>query len=286
MLVTLEEICKIGKERGIGIAAVNTPCFEILRAAIDAAEENDVPVIIAHAQLHDEVIKIEDIGPAMIAAAQHAKVPVCVHLDHGESYTFCKKAIDMGFTSVMIDASAYSFEENIALTKKVVDYAHSHGVSVEAELGQLPNRESGGSETESGGFDTSRYTNPKLVPEFVEKTKVDALAIAFGTAHGIYKTAPVLELGVVKATAELTNVPLVMHGGSGLQEVDYQNAIKAGITKINTYTYVSYAAYEAVKEYCGKTEATFFHDAAVVAYKRAKQRIFHIMDTLAFKTKY
>ena len=184
MLVNLNEILKIGQERGIAVGAVNTPNLETLSAVISAAEELDVPVIVSHAQIHEFINTIDVIGPIMLMLAKNAKVPVCVHLDHGETVEFCKKAIDLGFSSVMIDASTMAYEDNIRVTKEVVEYAHAHGASVEAELGQLPNREDGG---DSANDPTKLYTDPNLVPDFVNRTGVDALAIAFGTAHGIYK---------------------------------------------------------------------------------------------------
>ncbi|MBO4541377.1 MAG: class II fructose-bisphosphate aldolase, partial [Bacilli bacterium] len=144
MLINLNEVYRIAKGRHMAIPAINTPNLESIIAAIQVAEELDIPLILAHAQLHESVLPIEIIGPIMLDMAKKAKVPVVVHLDHGESYEFCVKAIDMGFTSVMIDASTLPYEENISASRKVVEYAHPRNVTVEAELGMLPNRESGG----------------------------------------------------------------------------------------------------------------------------------------------
>lgn len=137
MLVTLKEICEIADKRGIGIGAFNVPNLESLTAALEAAEELNAPVILSHAEAHDELIPIEIIGPIMIKMAKKASVPVCVHLDHGVSFEECMKALHIGFTSVMIDASAYDYEENIKQTAKVVEIAHAMGASVEAELGHI-----------------------------------------------------------------------------------------------------------------------------------------------------
>lgn len=280
MLANLNEVLKIGRERNIAIGAINTPNLETLSAVISVAEELDIPVIVSHAQIHEFINTIDVIGPIMLELAKRAKVPVCVHLDHGESYDFCKKAIDLGFTSVMIDASTLPYEENIVVTKKVVDYAHDHGVTVEAELGQLPNREDGG---ESTVDQTSLYTNPKLVPDFVARTGVDALAIAFGTAHGIYKVKPILNIDIIRQVREVSDINLVMHGGSGLTNEDYQNAIQAGINKINYYTYMNYEGYAACKEIIEKQPAGFYHDLTVAARKAQENKIREILNVFIGK---
>lgn len=280
MLVNLNEVLKIGKEKGIGIGAINTPNLETIIAAIEVAEELNVPLILSHAQLHEEVIPIEIIGPIMLDMAKKARIPVCVHLDHGESFDFCKKAIEIGFTSVMIDASSLPYDENVAVTKKVVDYAHARNVSVEAELGMLPNREAG-----VGNDDVamSRYTEPTLVPKFVNATGVDALAIAFGTAHGIYKVKPILNVNIIEDVRKLSDVYLVMHGGSGLTHDDYRNVIKAGINKINYYTYMSYDGFAAAKKLAEEQGTGFFHDMCIVATKAEKDKLREILSIFSDK---
>lgn len=280
MLVNLNEVLKISEEKHIGIGAINTPNLETLIAAIEVAEELNVPLIVAHAPLHDSVMPLDTIGPVMLMFAKKAKVPVCVHLDHGGDFDVCKKAIDMGFTSVMIDASTSPYNENVAVTKKVVEYAHAHQATVEAELGQLPNREAGVGNDEVA---VSRYTDPELVPDFVEKTNVDALAIAFGTAHGIYKVKPVLNIDVVRNVRKMSNIHLVMHGGSGLTHEDYKEAIAAGINKINYYTYMSYEGYAAAKALAEKEPTGFFHDMCYVATEAEKKKLREILSVFANK---
>jgi len=277
MLVNLKEVVAYGRKTGSAVGAINTPNLETMLAAIEAAEELHVPLIIAHAQLHESLISIDIIGPIMLDMARKAKIPVCVHLDHGETCEMCQRAIDLGFTSVMIDASKLSYEENIIMTKKVVDYAHLHNVSVEAELGQLPNRESGG----AGDNSASLYTNPASVPDFVSRTGVDALAIAFGTAHGIYKVKPVLNIDIIREIRKLSDIPLVMHGGSGLMHKEYREAIDAGIDKINYYTYMSYDGFAAAKEFTEKQGAGFFHDVCVVATQAEKKNLKEILAVFA-----
>lgn len=264
MLCGLKEIIDEGKKRGIAIGAFNTPNLECLLAVLDAAEKLNVPVIVAHAQLHEDVAPLDKIGRVMVSLAKASKVKVCVHLDHCEDFDYCKQAIALGFTSVMIDYSTKSYQENVAGTRTVTDYAHAHGVDVEAELGRLPNREGGG---EGGIKAEDMYTDPKLVPDFLRSTGVDALAIAFGTAHGIYKVKPVLNTNVIQEVRKVTDIPLVMHGGSGISHEEYREVIRCGINKINYYTYMSYAGYAAAKTYSEKQPAGFFHDMAYNAQK-------------------
>ena len=271
MLCSLKEVIEIGKKKNIAIGAFNCPNSEALFAIIEAAEQLDVPVIISHAQLHENVAPLDLIGPIMVAAAKASKAKICVHLDHGEDYDYCKRAIELGFSSVMIDCSTKSYEENIAQTRKVVDFAHAHGVDVEAELGAMPNRESGGKISEKEKNDI--YTKVELVPDFVNRTKIDALAIAFGTAHGIYKVKPVLNFDIISNVRKVSDIPLVMHGGSGISDDQYREVIRRGINKINYYTYMAYDGYDAAKSFIKEHESAPYHELAFVAKERMKQNI-------------
>lgn len=268
MLVGLKEVTAEAKKRGIAVGNFNTPNLECLIAVLDAAEELDVPIIIAHAQCHEDVAPLDKIGPVMVELAKRSKVKVCVHLDHGEDFEYCKRAIALGFTSIMIDFSTLPYEENLKGTAEVVEYAHAHGVDVEAELGSMPAREGGGEVTVSK---ESLYTNPELVVDFVSKTNVDALAIAFGTAHGIYKEKPVLNMDIITAVTKKTDLPLVMHGGSGISHDEYREVIKRGIRKINYYSYMSYDGYAAAKKTVEGKEADFFHNLALNAQMAMKE---------------
>lgn len=174
MLASLREVIEISKKKKAAVGAFNTPNLECLLAVLDAAESLNVPVICSHAQLHESVAPLDKIGPVMLELAKRSKVPVCVHLDHGEDFEYCKRAVDLGFTSVMIDYSARPYEENVKGTREAVDYAHAHGADVEAELGRLPNREGGGEAGQEKPEDL--YTDPELVPDYLRKTGVDALA--------------------------------------------------------------------------------------------------------------
>lgn len=268
MIASLKEVIAISRKNGRAVGSFNTPNLECLLAVLGAAEKLNVPVIIAHAQCHESVSPIQKIGPVMVELAKRASVPVCVHLDHGENFDYCKQAIALGFTSVMIDYSTLSYEDNVKGTAEVVAYAHAHGVDVEAELGALPQREGGG---ESAADPTALYTKPELVPDFLARTGVDALAIAFGTAHGIYKTTPVLNLDIIDEVRKKTDIPLVMHGGSGISHQVYRDVIRRGINKINYYTYMSYAGYAAAKELTQTNPTGFFHDMALTAQKAMEE---------------
>ena len=262
MLVNLVEILKMAEERKCAVGAFNTPNLECLNAVISAAERLNVPVIIAHAELHEPVSPLAVIGPVMVEAAKKAKVPVCVHLDHCETLSYMREALEIGFTGVMYDGSLLPYEENLANTKKAVAMAKEYNCGVEAELGSLASRE-GGENAGSGPV----YTDPDQAAVFCGETGIDALAPSFGTAHGIYKAKPVLDLERVKVIAEKTGLPLVMHGGSGVSPEDYRTGIRNGLRKINYYSYMSRAGVNAVKEMLGKEDVTFFHDLALAAQK-------------------
>ena len=261
MLVTLNEILAIAKEKNCAVGAFNTPNLECVTAVLNAAEKLNVPVILSHAELHESVAPLAVIGPVMVQAAKLAKVPVCVHLDHCETLSYMEQALKLGFTGVMYDGSVLPYEENVANTRLAVAMAKEYGANVEAEIGQLASRE-GGLDANAGG---PVYTDPDLAVKFCAETGIDALAPSFGTAHGIYKSKPVLDLDRVKVIAEKTGLPLVMHGGSGVSDDDYRTAIRNGICKINYYSYMSKAGVTAVKQLLEAQDVTFFHDLALAA---------------------
>lgn len=267
MLVTLKEILKIAQARKCAIGSFNTPNMTSIKAVISAAEELNEPVIIMHAQVHEEMglCKMDEIAPVMLFFADKAKVPVCVHLDHGEDLDYVKKGLDLGFTSVMYDGSAQEDGINLANTSITVELAARYGASVEAEIGSMGARESG-----AGGSDESIYTDPDSAKIFVEQTGIDALACAFGTAHGVYLSEPKLDFDRLEKIQKLVGVPLVMHGGSGVSPEDYKKVIELGIRKINYYTYMAKAGGQAVSALRDKT---FFHDIEVEAIKAMKDDV-------------
>ncbi len=272
MLVNLKEILKIAEEDKSAIGMFNATGFDSLQAVVAAAEELNQPVIIAHAEVHNVYNDISMVGPAMVAVAQNAKVPVCVHLDHGTSLDMVYKALRLGFTSVMMDASAMPYEENLRLTKMITQAAHSMNVSVEAELGRLVTGEAGSGESLNAKAEDF-YTRPEEAEAFVKETGIDALAIAFGTAHGFYSAEPKLDFNVVKNCAKATGLPLVMHGGSGVSEEGFKQAIANGIRKINYYSYMSKAGYMAAKATIESGKTNYLHDVEYAAMQAMKEDV-------------
>lgn len=276
MLVTLKEIEKIAEARKIAIGAFNGTNSTYIRGVLGAAEELNEPVILMHAQIHEEMglCKMDEMAPIMLFMADKAKVPVCVHLDHGTSLDYIKKGLDLGFTSVMYDGSELSTELNFANTSVTVEMAARYGASVEAEIGSMGARESG----EAGISDESIYTDPAMAKRFVEETGLDALACAFGTAHGVYLKQPKLDFDRLSKIKSLVNVPLVMHGGSGVSHEDYRKVIELGIRKINYYTYMAKAAANAVN---AMSDRTYYHDIEVEAVKAVKADVMDAMRVFA-----
>lgn len=275
MLVTLKEILKIAEEKKVAIGAFNATSLTNIKAVMNAAEELQMPVIIMHAQVHEEMglCVMEEVIPMMLYFANKVSVPVCVHLDHGTDLEYIKRGLELGFTSVMYDGSTLDTEENIANTKIAVEMAKKYGASVEAEIGSMGARESGG----EGG--ASIYTDPDMAVRFVKETGIDALACAFGTAHGFYKDAPKLDFERLSKIYSMIDVPIVMHGGSGVSEEDYREVIKRGVRKINYYTYMAKAGAAAVsnKEYAQ------FHDVLLDAEKAMREDVKKAMTVFAMK---
>jgi fructose-bisphosphate aldolase class II len=277
LLITLKEILQIAEERKIAVGAFNAPNFESLQAILQAAEELELSVILQFAQCHEIYNRLEDMGPLMVEYAKRASVPVCVHLDHGETLDYLQKALDLGFTGIMYDGSTLSYRENMENTRKAVAMAAQTGASVEAELGCMGKRESGDGETGEEEDRTKIYTDPMQAAFFVDETGIDALACSFGTTHGIYLTQPKLDFSIVRNTRRDTGgIPIVMHGGSGVSREDFREAIRAGVRKINYYTYMDKAAGAAVADYVkslAEGHPSFFADAAVLATKAMKENV-------------
>lgn len=288
MLATLNDVLKIAEEKKIAIGSFNTPNLETLRAVIAAAEKEQLPVIIMFAECHESWTPVDVIGPIMVQFAKRATVPVCVHLDHGETLPYVQKCVDLGFTSVMYDGSTLPYEENVKNTRAAVAMAKKTGASVEAELGSMGRRESGAGDHTGDEDETKIYTDPQLAKQFVDDTGIDALACSFGTTHGIYLKEPKLDFDVVRNVRKLThNMPVVMHGGSGVSREDYHNAVKAGVRKINYFTYLDKSGGTAAVEYA-KTlkpdEPAFFSSVAAAAREamtenaRSAIRMFALRD--------
>lgn len=285
MLVTLNEVMKIAEEKGIAIGSFNTPNLESLQAIIEAAEELNLPVIIQFAQCHEPWIPLTLIGPIMVDAAKKATVPVCVHLDHGETLEYLETALEIGFTGIMYDGSVLSYEENLENTKKAVAMAKKYGASVEAELGSMGKRESGTDGNSGECDDTKIYTNPKQAEGFIKETGIDALACSFGTTHGIYLTKPKLDFDVVKNVRAVSdNIPVVMHGGSGVSKDDFKKAIEAGVRKVNYFTYMDKSGGNAAELYIKGLkdgEPVFFSSIVEAAREAMKENVKDAMKMFA-----
>lgn len=285
MLVTLKEILEIAEEKKIAVGAFNTPNLESLLAILEAAEELQLPVIIQMAQCHEDLIPISVIGPIMVEHAKKAAVPVCVHLDHGETLEYMQKALALGFTGVMFDGSTLPYEENVANVKKAVEMAAKTGASVEAELGSMGRRESGAGDGSGADDDTKIYTDPVLAKKFVAETGIDALACSFGTTHGIYLTEPRLDFGVVENVRKETDgIPVVMHGGSGVSSEDFHRSVAAGVRKINYFTYMDKAGGAGVLDYISGVKEgmpVFFTEAVKKATAAMKENVKEAMKVFA-----
>lgn len=280
MLVNMNTVLKYAEERQCCIGAFDTPNLEILMAVIRAAQKRGEPVIIQHAQLHEDAMEIRIIGPAMVRMAREASVPVCVMLDHGEDLDYVKKALDIGFSAVMYDGSSLAYEENVRMTKEVAAMAGKYDANVEAEIGIVTGHE--GREfciSESG----DAYTDPELAARYVRETGIDALAASVGTVHGFYATKPRLDFDRIIKIKELTQIPLVMHGGSGISKEDTQKAIRCGIRKINYFSYMSNAGVRAVKELLNEKEVKYFHDLANAAVGAMEEDVLNAMAMFALE---
>lgn len=243
-IVDLNEVLQPAQRNCYAVGAFNLVDLSTLYSVLEAAESLHSPVILNVAEVHLKYCSLEDLALIARRRAAMSPVPVVLHLDHGTSFAMVEKAIENGFSSVMIDASSKELAENIDLTKAVVSKAHALGVTVEAELGQVCGGEGNiyGSEA-----DRSRFTVPGEAAEFVALTGVDALAVAIGSVHGQYRGEPRLELELLAEIARLVPVPLVLHGGSGIPDGLIVQAIERGIAKINVFTEMGLAALMRIK---------------------------------------
>ncbi|WP_069308594.1 class IIb fructose-bisphosphate aldolase FdaB [Staphylococcus aureus] len=244
-LVSMKEMLIDAKENGYAVGQYNINNLEFTQAILEASQEENAPVILGVSEGAARYMSGFYTIVKMVEGLMHdlnITIPVAIHLDHGSSFEKCKEAIDAGFTSVMIDASHSPFEENVATTKKVVEYAHEKGVSVEAELGTV------GGQEDDVVADGIIYADPKESQELVEKTGIDALAPALGSVHGPYKGEPKLGFKEMEEIGLSTGLPLVLHGGTGIPTKDIQKAIPFGTAKINVNTENQIASAKAVRD--------------------------------------
>ena len=242
MLVNLDYVLKKAQTEHYGVGLFNTTDSDMLEAVIAAAEEMNSPVIIGTAEVLLPYGELKLIAPSVLAAAKRAKVPVVMHYDHGLTFDRCMEALRLGFSSVMFDGSTGSYEENIAATREIVKIAHSFGATVEGEIGHV-----GQADTEDNLL-ADMYTTPEEAESYVKATGVDALAVAIGTAHGVYKTKPQLNLERLREIRARIDTPLVLHGGSGLSDDDFRNTVRDGIAKVNIFTDLCLAGERATKK--------------------------------------
>lgn len=253
-LVKMKDLLRRAEEKNIGCGAFSVGNMEMVRGAIRAAEELDTPIILQIAEVRLKNSPLHLMGSMMVQAAKEAKVDVAVHLDHGLTFETVDKALELGFTSVMLDASTLPFEENIARVKAVVEKARKYGATVEAELGLV-----GGSE--DGSCDHGiRCTDPDDAVVYARETGIDALAVAIGNAHGNYPVAPTLAFDVLEKIHEKVDIPLVLHGGSGITDKDFQRAISLGIRKVNIATASFNSLTAHVEKYMESTDKHNFFD--------------------------
>ena len=238
MLVNMKEILYDAKKKGYGVPAANAWNESTIKAVIAAAEEKHSPVILA---LYPEMADILAFGEVAVPLAARAAVPVVVHLDHGQQFVDAVKAVRAGFTSLMVDRSMASFEQNVFEVREIVKFAHSLDISVEAELGHV------GKGTEYAETKNIGLTDTEEAKKFVQATDVDCLAVAVGTSHGQYAGTPELHFDLLKQLNEIVPVPLVLHGCSGTGDANLQKAIKLGIRKLNLYTDLDQAGLAAAK---------------------------------------
>ncbi|WP_123053302.1 ketose-bisphosphate aldolase [Clostridium sp. JN-1] len=288
MLINMKEMLSAAEEHKFAVPAFNAGSGQLLTAVMESAEEKQAPFIMA---IHpDELSFLRDsFISQVIYECNHSKLPIVLHLDHGASYEQVIHAIQLGFTSVMIDSSKLPFEENVKVAQKVVEAAHAVGVSVEAELGTIGDT---GNNIE-GGVTKVIYTDPKKAKEFVERTNVDSLAVAIGTAHGIYPKdlKPELKMDILQEIKKVVNVPLVLHGGSSNPDEEIAKSVKLGIRKINISSDIKIAFAERLKELIEESDISEIREPNVMfpeCIKACRKVVDHKIDLFndANKVKY
>lgn len=283
MLANLNDVLIPARKNKYAVGLFNAVNLEMARGIIAAAEETGSPVIMGTAEVLLPYGPLEDLSYFLIPMAKRAKVPVVIHYDHGLTYEKCVEALKLGFTSIMYDCSTDSYEENIKKVKEMADIAHSYGATIEGELGHVGDNPDSAEENPSyEGKETDPsvyYTQPKQAKDYVLRTGVDALAIAVGNAHGAYKLPPKLDFGRIDTIANTIPTPLVLHGGSGLSDSDFNRAIEIGISKVNIFTDINVAAVKAIVDNCkntgkGMTEMIPYEIEAVRAETIKKMELF------------
>lgn len=272
-LVTLNDILPKAQKEHYAVGAFNYADMSTARGIIKAAEEENSPVVLQIAESHFPYLPLREGGKLALDLAKNTKVPVVVHLDHGTDIKTAMQALKMGFSSVMLDFSTKPLEENIKGTKMVVEVAHDLGASVEGEIGVMTRDEGNGDPNYDKLADN--YTTVDMAKKFYEETGVDAMAVSYGTVHGIYREKPNLNFERLHKIAQAVPVPLVVHGGSGLKDDEYRKSVENGITKINYYSVMSFNVTNGLRDYLDdqKGKQTFLYDADMKVMDLVKEDI-------------
>ncbi|RPI28962.1 MAG: ketose-bisphosphate aldolase [Acidobacteria bacterium] len=272
-LVTLTDVLRDAAKARYAVGAFNVVGIEFLEAIMEAAEARRSPVILAIGEPHFPFVNPDHICPAILAMAHRSSVPVVLHLDHGGTFEGVLRSLRTGFTSVMFDGSKLDYGENVRQTREVVRVCAALKVPVEAELGAV-----GGSETGrvEGTADAGLFTDPDQARDFVGRTGVDALAVAIGNVHGKYRGEPKLDFDRLRRIREKAEVPLVLHGGTGISADDFRRAMALGIAKINVYTGMSQAGLQAVGDFC-RNMGDGYHDYPLML-SQLKARVRCVVD--------
>lgn len=238
MLVNMKEMLETAKRDKYGVGLFNAVNVEMARAIIETAEELKAPVIVGTAEILLPAMELNRVAQYLIPMAREATVPVCVHYDHGLTFERCMEALKLGFTSIMYDCSTLEYEDNVERVAQMVKICHAMGATVEGELGHVGDNAGSGKLENPSDY----YTDPKMALDYVTRTGIDALAVAVGNAHGDYAFPPKLDFDRIKTISDITGVPLVLHGGSGLADSDFKTGVSLGISKVNIFTDIDKAA--------------------------------------------
>ena len=278
-LVPMTEMLADAREKRYAVGCFNSIDLQMARGILMAAEAERSPVIICHAESHFCYTPLEKIVPVLVHEAKSATVPVAVLLDHGESIDTVSKAMHLGLNAVMFDGSGHTYEHNIEKTQEVVKMAKALHVCVEGELGRVPRPKSGGtgSEDDSIIHDSSLLTDPDMAFDFVQRTGIDVLACAFGTMHGVYLEKPKLDFARLREIAQKTSLPIVMHGGSGLSQTDFEEAIENGVCKINCYTNMALKIAGDIQKKCEQQDRCFYHEITQWTIESVRE---YVQDTI------
>ncbi len=275
MLVNMNDILVKAKMEKYGVGLFNAVNVEMARAVIETAEELNAPVIVGTAEILLPAMSLQNVADYLIPMAKRASVPVCVHYDHGLTFEKCMEALKLGFSSIMYDCSTEDYDNNVRKVAEMVEICHGMGATVEGELGHVGDNEGAGKLDDPSIW----FTNPDIAYDYVNRTGVDALAIAVGNAHGDYKLPPKLDFERITEIADKTDIPLVLHGGSGLSDLDFREAVRRGICKVNIFTDIDKAGRAGIEKGLSEGASTImqlipYEIEAMKAVVREKMELF------------